>query len=139
MNWPTRGIDICLTSCECLTGAKCSSWLTARALLRTQGRRATIFSETKTTGSVTTVIWAVCLIPKSGQRSRPASKSCATQLCAIPNLNRRFLLTTESNAPRLRSRKTRRCITTSNRNGRSPSVTADHERSPEVFSNMRGF
>jgi hypothetical protein len=85
MNWPTRAIAGCLIFCACLTGAKYSSWFTARAHSRMHARRATIFLATKTIGSVTMAILPGCLIPKFGPHSRHANKNYATQLGAIPS------------------------------------------------------
>src|SRR5205814_1721993 len=83
-------IDICRTYCACSIGAKCSSWLTARAHSRTRERRARISSESKTIGSVTTAMSQGCSIRKSGRNSAHASKGCATGFRATRELDRQF-------------------------------------------------
>src|SRR6266700_3666405 len=77
MSWPIPAIDICLTSCACLTGARCWSSLIARALSRTHEKRATIFSAIKTTGNATMVIWLACSIHRPGRRSQRVNKNRA--------------------------------------------------------------
>src|SRR5438552_17582289 len=105
MNWPTRVIAFCLTSCVCLTDAKCWTWPTVRDRSKTQEKCGTIFSATKTTENAITVILPACLIRKSGRRFRRANKNCATQSRAIPSYDRPPTLTIGSKKRRLRSPK----------------------------------
>src|SRR5205807_8012035 len=132
MNWPTRAIGGCLTSCVCLTDAKCWSWRTVRDRSKTQEKHATIFSATKITGNVTTVILPGCLIRKSGHNSRRANKNCVTRLRAIRNCGRPPARTIGSKMLRPKSPKTRHCTIILNRNGQYPLVIAAPERSSEI-------
>ena len=138
MNLPTRVIAFCLTSCVCLTDAKCWSWPTVRDRSKTQEKRATIFSATKITGNVTTVILPGCLIRKSGHNSRRANKNCVTRLRAIRNCGRPPARTIGSKTRRPKSPGTRRCTTILNRNGQYRLVIASPERSSEICLNTRG-